>query len=217
MLQVSLGRGGHGPAEILFIGAHCDDIEIGCGGTALRLAREYPGAAVRWVVLASDARRAVEAGCSAERFLAGVDHHEVTVKTFRDGYFPYGGAEIKDYFETLKAACAPDLVFTHYGQDRHQDHRLVSELTWNTFRDHVILEYEIPKYDGGMASPNLFFPLDERDTEQKVAILAECFGSQRGKRWFARETFLGLMRLRGMECNAPSGYAEGFYCRKAVV
>ena len=217
MFELTLGRNGKPPAEILFIGAHCDDIEIGCGGGVLRMAREYPHATVRWLVLTSDERRASEAARSAELFLADVENKIVTIKDFRDGYLFHMGAEIKDYLEAVKMTVNPDVVFTHYGHDRHQDHRLLSELTWNTFRDHFILEYEIPKYDGGLESPNVFFPLDERDYQRKVDIVLESFDSQRDKRWFSRETFLGWMRLRGMECNAPSGYAEAFYCRKAVL
>ncbi|HEU0047216.1 MAG TPA: hypothetical protein VFQ43_06400, partial [Nitrososphaera sp.] len=141
----------------------------------------------------------------------------VVVKRFRDGFFPYVGAEIKEYFEVLKHAVSPDVIFTHYRGDRHQDHRLLSELTWNTFRDHLILEYEIPKYDGDLGRPNVFVPLEANLCQAKVHYLMDAFQSQRSKRWFQDETFLSLMRMRGMECNADSGYAEAFYCRKLVL
>jgi LmbE family N-acetylglucosaminyl deacetylase len=217
MFELTLGRNGQAPREILFIGAHCDDIEIGCGGGVLRLAREYPDARVHWLVLTSDRTRAAEAARSAELFLADVKHKTVTIKDFRDGYVPHLGTEVKDFFEQVKDTVKPDVIFTHHGGDRHQDHRALSEHTWNTFRNHLILEYEIPKYDGGLESPNVFFPLEERDYARKLDILLECFETQRGKQWFSREMFLGLMRLRGVECNAASGYAEGFHCRKAVL
>jgi LmbE family N-acetylglucosaminyl deacetylase len=146
-----------------------------------------------------------------------VQQKEVLVKDFRTSFFPFIGAQIKEFFEELKAQVRPDLVLTHTRNDLHQDHRLVSELTWNTFRDHLILEYEIPKYDGDLGAPNFFVPLDETYLSNKVDVLLECFASQREKPWFTRETFLGLMRLRGVECNAASGYAEAFHCRKAVL
>jgi LmbE family N-acetylglucosaminyl deacetylase len=181
------------------------------------MVKEYPKAMFRWAVFSSIEERAAEVSRSADLFLNSGVKNDVVIMEFRNGYFPYQGAVIKDYFETLKRECNPDVVFTHYSEDRHQDHRLLSELTWNTFRDHLILEYEIPKYDGGMGSPNVFFPLAEEECQRKVELLEECFASERSKRWFSKETFLGLMRLRGVECNAPSGYAEGFYARKAVI
>ena len=201
---------------ILLLGAHCDDIEIGCGGTALRLAEWYPDAAIVWVVLSSDAVREREARAAAGLFLAGVRDASIEVKNFRNGFFPFVGADIKAYFEQLKARLSPDLVFTHYRDDLHQDHRVVGELTWNTFRNHMILEYEIPKYDGGLGSPNCFVPLDASLRDRKVDHIMACFESQRDKQWFTPDTFGGLMRLRGIECNTPGGYAEAFYCRKTV-
>lgn len=200
----------------LFIGAHCDDIEIGCGATVLRLLKEYPDLAVHWVVLASNPVRAAEARRSADLFLDGVARRTVEIREFRNGYFPYVGAEIKDYFEILKQRVAPDVVFSHYGRDLHQDHRVTAELTWNTFRDQLILEYEIPKFDGGLGSPNFFVPASREQMERKIDHLLACFSSESNKHWFTRETFSGLMRLRGVECVSPSGYAEAFYCRKAV-
>ena len=217
MLELKLGRNTKEVKEFLFIGAHCDDIEIGCGGVTLRLAKEYSQATFRWVVFSSNEQRIAEARLSSDLFLASVVSKVVIIKDFRNGYFPYIGAAIKDYFEELKQMVKPDVIFTHYGQDYHQDHRVLSELTWNTFRDHFILEYEIPKYDGGLSSPNVFFPLRQSEYERKVEILLKCFASERSKRWFTKDTFLGLMRLRGGECNAPSGYAEAFYCRKAMI
>jgi len=217
MLKLNFGGNKEAPKEFLFLGAHCDDIEIGCGGAVLRLAREFPQAAFHWVVFSSSEKRAAEAYRSSELFLSNVASKKVTIKDFRNGYFPYVGDQIKDYFEDLKHAVKPDAIFTHYGRDDHQDHRVLSELTWNTFRDHFILEYEIPKYDGGLGSPNIFFPLQQNEYQGKVDILLECFASQRSKHWFAKDTFMGMMRLRGIECSAPSGYAEAFYCRKAIL
>jgi LmbE family N-acetylglucosaminyl deacetylase len=204
MLKLGLGDG---PLRVLAIGSHADDIEIGCGGTLLRLAQEVSELEVRWVVLSAAGERADEARASAAAFGAEVD-----VQGFRDAFFRYG-PEVKEYVEGLKPL-EPDVIFTHHDADRHQDHRLVAELTWNTFRDHLILEYEIPKYDGDLGRPNVFFDLDEELARRKVELLLESFPSQRGKRWFTEDLFLALMRLRGMECNASSGLAEAFYARK---
>jgi LmbE family N-acetylglucosaminyl deacetylase len=200
----------------LFIGAHCDDIEIGCGGTVIELLRQYPTARIHWVVLSSDAERTKEARRAARLLLRGAREPNVVVKEFRGAYFPSEAPAIKDYFEELKSI-EPDIVFTHCRDDLHQDHRIVGELTWNTFRDHVIFEYEIPKYDGGMGSPSVFSPLGLAAVRRKVDVLMKVFGSQRTKQWFTPETFQGLMRLRGIECNARSGYAEAFYSRKLVL
>lgn len=199
--------------RVLCLGAHSDDIEIGCGGTVLRLVRDFPEIEFDWVVFSAAGERAVEAKRSAERFLGGA-RARIILKDFRDGFFPYHGERVKEAFEELKSLGTPDLIFTQYGKDFHQDHRVLSELAWNTFRNHLILEYEIPKYDGGLGSPNLFVQVDESLREKKVRYLLESFESQAGKAWFSGETFSGLMRLRGVESNAPSGYAEGFYCRK---
>ena len=208
--MLSLQLGGTGPLRVLAIGSHADDIEIGCGGTLLRLAAERE-LEVHWVVLSGSDARAAEARQSAEAFLAGTTF-ELDIQGFRDAFFRYGG-EVKEFFESLKAV-SPDLILTHHGSDLHQDHRLVAELTWNTFRDHLILEYEIPKYDG---SPNVFVHLDEETARRKAALLMELFPSQGGKPWFTEDLFLSLMRLRGMEAASPSGYAEGFYGRKVVL
>ena len=202
---------------VLCIGAHCDDIEIGCGGTLLRLARECPGVRVHWLVLSSDAIRGREARDSASKFLDGIQHKTVVIKEFRNGFFPYCGAEIKECFEQLKSEVTPDIIFTHSREDLHQDHRIVSELTWNTFRDHLILEYEIPKYDGDLGRPNVFVPLTQEEWRGKIEHILACFQSQKDKRWFTRDTFQSTLRLRGVESNSSSGYAEGFFCRKAVL
>jgi LmbE family N-acetylglucosaminyl deacetylase len=208
---------GPGPLRVLALGAHADDIEIGCGGTLLRLASEHPGLEVTWVVFCSSPERDREARASAEAFLAGARHRQVVVKALRDGYLPYVAAEVKDEFEALKAKVAPDLVLTHYRDDRHQDHRLISELTWNTWRSHLILEYEIPKYDGDMGSPNLFVSLTADTLERKIALVLEHFPSQASRPWFTPDVFRSLARLRGMECPARERYAEAFYCRKMAL
>ena len=202
--------------SVLFIGAHCDDIEIGCGATVQKLIMEYPHVEIYWVVLASNPVRAAEAQKSAGLYLDQCVRKTIDVQSFRNGYFPYVGGQIKDYFEQLKTRVNPDVIFSHCGNDRHQDHRITAEVTWNTFRDHLVLEYEIPKYDGGLGSPNFFVPVSREQCETKAGRLLECFVTESSKPWFTRETFSGLMRLRGVECNAPSGYAEAFYCRKLV-
>lgn len=206
---------GRGPLTVLCLGAHSDDIEIGCGGTLLLLLATRR-VRVTWVVLAAKGQRAAEARRSAVRFLKGAAAQDVRVQDFRDGYLPYQGADVKDFFETLKPV-QPDLIFTHYRHDRHQDHRLVSELTWNTFRDHLVLEYEVPKYDGDLATPNVYVPLPTAVRRRKVRNLLTGFASQRSKRWFSAETFDGLMRLRGVECAAATGYAEGFHGSKVTL
>jgi LmbE family N-acetylglucosaminyl deacetylase len=217
MLGLKLGAGGHGPLRLLCLGAHCDDIEIGCGGTVLKLAAAGRKLEVCWVVFSSDEARKREALNSAEAFLGNVDARKIVVHGLRDGFLPYLGGELKEHFERLKTEFSPDLILTHYRHDLHQDHRLVSELTWNTFRDHLILEYEIPKYDGDFGSPNLFVPLDESICRRKIDTILGSFPSQSEKQWFSRELFSSILRLRGMEANASSGYAEGFYGRKAIV
>ncbi len=201
--------------SLLCLGAHSDDLEIGCGGTILRLIDEHPGLHVHWVVFSGDDRRQQEARTSAGRFLQQVTQTEIEIHQFRDGFLPYVGGEVKEKFELLKKKISPDLILTHYREDLHQDHRLVNELTWNTFRDHLIWEYEVPKYDGDLGRPNLFVPLDDTMVSAKLQILNDCFGSQRSKRWFTDETFLGLLRLRGIECG--SRYAEAFYGRKITI
>ena len=198
---------------LLCLGAHADDIEIGCGGTLLTWLQARPGTTVHWVVFSGGGTpREAEARSSAPRFLAGSAGSTVTVHRFRDGFFPYESG-VKDAFEALKDL-RPDLVFTHYREDRHQDHRVLSDLTWNTFRGHAILEYEVPKYDGDLGSPNAFVALEPAVLTAKIGHLLEAFPSQRGKPWFTEDTFRALPRLRGVECGAPSGVAEAFYARK---
>ena len=216
MLSLNLPHDRSAPLKVLCLGAHSDDIEIGCGGTILRLLSCYKNVEVTWVVFSSDKEREREARNSAELFLGQAKRKEIVVKDFRDGFFPFDGAKIKEIFERLKPVL-PSLIFTHNRKDAHQDHRLMAELTWNTFRDHLILEYEILKYDGDMGQPSVFVALGSEVCQRKINYLMDAFQSQRAKRWFQKETFLSLMRLRGMECNAPSGYAEAFYCRKLVL
>ncbi|MBV6433907.1 MAG: hypothetical protein IANPNBLG_04141 [Bryobacteraceae bacterium] len=216
MIHLTLPEQAATPLRILCLGAHSDDIEIGCGGAILRLAKQYPDCSIHWVVFSAAGVRQAEA-LKAARLFAGANLSGPLLKDFRDGFLPFVGAEVKGVFEELKQSVAPDIVFTHNRKDAHQDHRLLAELTWNTFRDHLILEYEIPKYDGDMGQPALFVPLEKEQCESKVQYLLEAFQSQHAKRWFEKDTFLSLMRLRGMECNAPSGYAEAFYCRKLVL
>lgn len=210
-----VGKGSE-PVHILCLGAHSDDIEIGCGATLLQFRKMFGELRFTWVVFSAGGERGSEAAKAAELFTAD-SAREVILKEFRDGFLPYHGAAVKDFFEELKGRVDPDVIFTHWGGDAHQDHRLISELTWNTFRNHLVLEYEIPKYDGDMGRPNLLMPLEAPFPEQKVSCLLEAFESQRAKPWFDREVFMGLMRIRGMEANSPSGYAEAFHCRKLVV
>jgi LmbE family N-acetylglucosaminyl deacetylase len=217
MLPLTLAGPRNAPLTILCLGAHSDDIEIGCGGTLLRLLAERRRVRVHWVVLSASPPRAREARRSAARVLRGAAAAHIRVEGFRDGFLPYEGAAVKEVFEALKTTVAPDLVFSHWRDDVHQDHRLVAELTWNTFRDHTILEYEIPKYDGDLGRPNLFVPLPAGIRRRKVRLLMSAFPSQRRKRWFSAATFDALMRLRGIECAAAEGYAEAFHVRKAVL
>jgi LmbE family N-acetylglucosaminyl deacetylase len=217
MLTFQLGNPGSAAAHVLAIGAHPDDIEIGCGGTILKLIEQGAVSKVSWVVLSGDGERSGEARQSAEALLDGVSRREVMVCDFPDGLFPYDGRPIKEFFERLKAGTSPDLIFTHRRADPHQDHRLTCELTWNTFRDHLILEYEIPKYDGEGSAPNVFVPLSGEISQRKIEHLMTQFNSQRSRRWFREDLFLSLLRLRGMECHSPSSYAEAFFCRKAVL
>jgi LmbE family N-acetylglucosaminyl deacetylase len=216
MLALNLPQNGAAPLTILCLGSHSDDIEIGCGGTILRLLSQGWVRDIIWVVFGSSNEREREARKSSALFLGGARRKEIIIKNYRDGFFPFEGAQIKSCFEELKGK-SPELIFTHNRGDAHQDHRLIAELTWNTFRNHLILEYEIPKYDGDLGQPNLFVPLDQEFCENKVRYIMDTFDTQRAKPWFQRETFLALMRLRGVECVAPSGYAEAFYCRKLVL
>jgi LmbE family N-acetylglucosaminyl deacetylase len=201
------------PERVLLLGAHADDIEIGCGATILRLVDEYPNVELRWVVMCAAGPRHDEALASACAF-SGPAHHETVLGGFRDGFLPYEGSAPKELVEGQKAF-APDVVVVPYRGDLHQDHRLLSELAWNTFRDHLVLEYEIPKYDGDLGSPNVFVPLDGALARRKATMLIEHFPSQHGRRWFTEDLFLSMLRVRGMECQ--SEYAEAFYGRKVVL
>jgi LmbE family N-acetylglucosaminyl deacetylase len=217
MLKAQLPKAAGSNYRILCLGSHCDDIEIGCGGTILHLLAEHSNTSVFWVVLSSTEARAHEAQRSAAAFLEKAACKEVMIKTFKDGFLPYQGAEVKSFFEELKQRISPDLIFTHYRHDLHQDHRLACELTWNTWRDHLILEYEIPKYDGDFGTPNCFVELDESLCQDKVRSIVNSFASQREKHWFSEDIFLAVLRLRGMECRSATGYAEAFYSRKLVL
>jgi len=217
MIALKLDGGTNNALQILALGCHSDDIEIGCGGAILRLGVEHPDCVFHWVVFSAIGVRAAEARHAAAQFVDPLHLKEPILKTFPDGFMPFVGADIKTVFEELKQAVSPDLIFTHNRRDAHQDHRLISELTWNTFRNHLILEYEIPKYDGDMGQPNVFLPISLEMCEKKVRLIMDTFRSQCDKHWFQRETFLSLMRLRGMECHSPSGYAEAFYGRKLVL
>lgn len=218
MLPLDLSRDPSTRLRLLVLGAHSDDIEIGCGGTILQLLSTQPNVDVDWVVFSAPAQREREARIGAAHFLerAGGEKN-VVVRNFRDGFFPYQGAEIKEFFEELKKSVNPDLIFTHYREDRHQDHRTISDLTWNTWRNHLILEYEIPKYDGDLGTPNCFVALEKDVCERKIRSICEVFQSEANKAWLTEDTFQALMRLRGVECAAPHRYAEAFYCRKFVL
>src|SRR5580693_6436693 len=214
MIHLNLDSRKDGAFNVLCLGAHSDDIEIGCGGAILRLAEEYPNCEFHWVVFSAIGTRELEARNAAQMF-AGTHLKGPTLKSFKDGFMPFAGAEVKTVFEELKTI-SPDLIFTHSRKDAHQDHRLLAELTWNTFRNHLILEYEIPKYDGDMGKPAVFVPLPADGAQKKIENLLDVFKSQHAKSWFEESTFLSLMRLRGMECNSPSGHAEAFHCRKLL-
>jgi LmbE family N-acetylglucosaminyl deacetylase len=206
-----------GRLRVLALGCHADDIEIGAGGTLQRLRAVYPGLSVHWVVFSAHGPRRDEARASADELLAGIDEQTVDLHDFRDGYFPYEGGLVKDVFEALKAGPSPDLILTHHRHDLHQDHRLVCELTWNTWRNHLILEYEIPKYDGDLGRPNVYVPLSEEHCRRKVDVLLRHFATQANKHWFTEDLFLGLMRVRGMECRSETGFAEAFHGPKLVL
>jgi LmbE family N-acetylglucosaminyl deacetylase len=200
--------------KVLIIGAHADDIEIGCGGTILKLKELYPSIEFIWVVLSGKGARIREAKTCATAFLEKSKKTIITPE-FEDGFLPYSGKDVKMFFENELKPTNPDLILTHYQKDFHQDHRITNELTWNTFRNHQVLEYEIPKYDGDISNPNFYVPLKKEYVKKKVDLLFAHFISQRSKNWFQKETFTGLMRLRGMECQV-SGYAEAFYARKLI-
>jgi LmbE family N-acetylglucosaminyl deacetylase len=216
MLTLDFKKEEQSELSFLFLGAHCDDIEIGAGGTVIKLAEQFPKAHFHWVVFSSSPERAKEAEASAQSFLQDIPKKCVEIKNYRDGFFPYVGIAIKEYFEKLKQQVNPDVVFTHYRDDRHQDHRVISDLTWNTYRNHLILEYEISKYDGDLGNPNFFSSLPVQHVDKKIELLLTNFQSQLDRSWFDADTFKSILRIRGVECNAPERFAEAFYCRKAV-
>src|SRR2546427_3679118 len=216
MLRLTLGELGKPPRRILCLGAHCDDIEIGCGGTILRLLQEDPEREISWQVFSSDPVRKREAIKGARLFLESAKSKKVAVRNYRDSFFPTLQPQIKMEFEKLKKEFVPDLILTHYRHDLHQDHRMICELTWNTFRNHLILEYEVPKYDADLRSPNFFTALSGPICRKKVQWLMKYFGTQRNKQWFSEDLFFGLLRLRGIEANSPTRWAEGFHCRKML-
>jgi LmbE family N-acetylglucosaminyl deacetylase len=203
--------------KVLFLGAHSDDIEIGCGGTVLKLIEDYDIAQVKWVVFTSNEIRKKEAMASAKRFLEPVKTADIEVFDFQDGFLPSAWSDVKSSFERLKSNFDPDIIFTHYREDLHQDHRTINELTWNTFRNHLILEYEIPKYDGDMGKPNLFVPLKDEQVQRKREIVFDSFESQLNKHWFDDSLMNAIMRIRGMECASEAKYAEAFYTRKMII
>jgi LmbE family N-acetylglucosaminyl deacetylase len=206
-----------GIKRVLCIGAHSDDIEIGCGGTIIRLVESNPKLEFYWVVFCSNATRAKEAKDSARSFLGRISRKTIDIRNFRDGFLPKHWAEVKECFEEFKAAFDPDVIFTHCRHDLHQDHRTLNELSWNTYRSHLILEYEIPKYDADLRSPNTFVALSSAQCRKKASLLMRHFGSQRNKQWFSEDLFMGLLRLRGIEAASPTRFAEGFYCRKILL
>jgi len=213
MLDLTIAPVRRRATRILCLGAHCDDIEIGCGGTLLKLLSRGRWD-VTWVVFSSSARRAAELRASARHFLRGANRSHIVSYEFRDSYFPGEYTAIKDTFAQLRSLPDPDLVFTHHAGDRHQDHRLLNELTWNLFRRHLILEYEIPKYEGGLATPNAYVQLTRAQVNAKTRALLRSYQSQRARTWFRADTFEALMRLRGLEAGAGTGWAEGFHVSK---
>lgn len=217
VLPLTLGTAPSQPLKILCLGAHSDDLEIGCGGTILRLLAERPGSSIHWVVLSASAERELEARASAAAFTKNAASTTVVVKTFRESFFPSQWVEIKQFFEETRRAFEPDLVLCHHRDDMHQDHKTIADLTWNTFRNHVILAYEIPKYEGDLGKPNVYVPLSREHADRKVELILEHFGSQASRTWFRRDTFEGLMSIRAVECNASSARAEAFHARKVVL
>jgi LmbE family N-acetylglucosaminyl deacetylase len=202
--------------KVLCLGAHADDIELGCGGTILKLAERVPELDFYWVVFSGNRERAKEASESANTFLNNVKSSQIVLYDYRESYFPFIGAQIKDSFEEIKKAFSPDIVMTHHIEDVHQDHKLISGLTWNTFRNHLILEYEILKYEGDLKTPNLYVHIDESIVERKINYICDFFKTQKEKQWFSEDTFRSIMRIRGLESNPLSKYAEAFHCRKIV-
>jgi len=207
---------GQRPLRLLCIGAHSDDLEIGCGGTLIDWLARYREVDVTWVVLGATPARAAEARRSAASILRRASRKLIVMHSVRDGHFPGHFNDLKEVFAGLGSTLAPDVVFAHTLDDRHQDHRLVAELTWQTFRDHLILEYEIPKYEGDLGRPNFYVPLSAATGRRKLDHLMRHFPSQHAKGWYRSGTFSAMLQLRGLECRAPDGFAEAFLARKLV-
>lgn len=217
MLKLNFPHSSDDTLKVLCLGAHSDDIEIGCGGTILKLLRDHENVQVHWVVFSGEGERAAEAKGSADYFLADIEDKRIIIKDYKASFFPFSGKDIKEFFEEIKNESTPDIIFTHYRHDLHQDHRVINELTWNTFRDHFILEYEIVKYDGDIGRPNFFVHLDDELCKMKIGTVMKHFKSQSSRPWFTEDAFYSILRLRGIESNSPGKYSEGFYCRKAVM
>jgi LmbE family N-acetylglucosaminyl deacetylase len=215
---LDLARPPKGHFDVLCIGAHCDDIEIGCGGTVLALQHRYPGCRVHWLILTSVPERHSEASSAVRALVKPACRGETLICDFPDGMLPGHLVQVKERFNAFKTLIAggPDLILTHHGLDRHQDHALVSQVTWQTFREHLVWEYEIPKYDGDLTTPNMYVPLSAANAARKIKLIVKSFASQRGKPWFTADNLMAMLRLRGLECRSPSGLAEGFHCRKLV-
>jgi LmbE family N-acetylglucosaminyl deacetylase len=217
-LGLSSRRSGEPPLRLLLLGAHADDIEIGCGGAVLRLLAEHPGAEVRYVVFSASPVRASESRAAAADLAAGASRLIIDIHGFRDSFFPWDQpVRLKETIADLRKTFEPDIVFTHHRADLHQDHALIAQLSWTAFRDHLILEYEIPKYEGDLGAPNVYLPLDDAVARQKIDLILRHYATQVGKGWFRGETFEAIMRLRGIECNAPGGWAEAFHGRKILL
>jgi len=209
-LETPAGR----PLSILAIGAHPDDIEIGAGGTLLSLAAACPGLQARYLVLTGTAERHEEARSAASAFLPATDVH-IDLHELPEGRFPAVWARVKDALEDVARSCSPDLILAPSRADAHQDHRTIGEIVPTVFRDQLYLGYEIPKWDGDLSQPSMYLPLSADVARRKVELLHKCFPSQRVRDWWDDEVFLGMARLRGMECRAP--YAEAFTCTKSAI
>ena len=201
--------------KILCLGAHPDDIEIGCGGSLLKLTSTYD-TEVNWVVFSASEERKNEAITSANKFLEKSNKKTIIIKDYKESFFPYEGEKIKKYFYEIQDY-NPDLIFTHFKMDGHQDHKTINELTWNTFRNNTILEYEIPKYDGDISNPNLYIILDKEQCRNKIKYINETFQTQQNKHWFNEQTFWSILTIRGVESRSATKYAEAFYANKIVI
>lgn len=217
MINLNFNQTENSELKILCLGAHCDDIEIGCGGTILKLIEEYSNITIYWVVFSCSEQRAHEATASSNKFLKEVSNKKVIIKNLQDGLLYFQFKELNEYFEQLKQDFSPDLIFTHYRQDKHQDHRLISDFTWNTFRNNLILEYEIPESDGNLGLPNLFVHLNEAVCHRKIQYVMDAFPTKINQQHFTEESFRSILRIRGIESSSPSHYSEAFHCRKIVL